>query len=137
VKPPTGVGRTSPAAIVEARRWLAERDPALARAHAAAPDFPWRIRPAGFAGLLKMIVEQQVSVASAAAIWRRLEDGLDEVTPATVLARTIDTLRSFGLSAPKARYAVGLAEAVHRGWVDFDRLDDLEVTEAVAALMAL
>jgi DNA-3-methyladenine glycosylase II len=132
-----GSGRTSPAAIAEARRWLAERDPALARAHAAAPEFSWRFRPAGFAGLLKMIVEQQVSVASAAAIWRRLEAGLGEVTPSQVLARTNEALCGLGLSAPKARYATGLAEAVQHGLIDFDRLDSLEDADAVAALTAL
>jgi len=84
-----------------------------------------------------MIVEQQVSVASAAAIWRRVEAGLGEVTPAAVMSRDPDALRSFGLSAPKARYVLGLAEAVRRGQIDFDHLDRLEDGEAVCALTAL
>lgn len=132
-----GSGRTSPAAIAEARRWLAARDPVLATADAQTPAFPWRLRPGGFPGLVKMIVEQQVSVASAAAIWRRVEAGLGEVTPDAVLARDLDTLRSFGLSAPKARYAHGLAGAVRSGQVDFAQLDRLDDAEAVAALTAL
>ena len=142
-----GSGRTSPAAIAEARRWLAARDPVLAAADAQTPAFPWRLRPGGFSGLVKMIVEQQVSVASAAAIWRRVEAGLGEaglgeaglgeVTPDAVLARDLDTLRSFGLSAPKARYVLGLADAVRSGQVDFEQLDRLDDAEAVAALTAL
>ena len=137
VATPAGSERTSPAAIADARRWLAARDPVLARAHAAAPVFPWRLRPGGFSGLLKMIVEQQVSIASAAAIWRRVETGLAEVTPEAVLARDLETLRSFGLSAPKARYALGLAEAVRARRIDFAGLDRLDDAEAVAALTAL
>ncbi len=134
---PAGSERTSPAAIAEARRWLAARDPALARAHAAVPVFPWRHRPGGFSGMLKMIVEQQVSIASAAAIWRRVEAGLGAVTPEAVLARDVETLRHFGLSAPKARYALGLAEAVVEGRIEFDGLDRLSDPEAVTALMSL
>ena len=132
-----GSGRTSPAAIVEARRWLAARDPVLAQAHVAAPHFEWRLRPGGFPGLFKMIVEQQVSIASAAAIWRRVEAGLGEVTPDAVLCRDLETLRTFGLSSPKARYALLLAEAVAGSRIDFDRLDQMDDGEAVAALTAL
>jgi DNA-3-methyladenine glycosylase II len=132
-----GTGRTSPAAIAEARRWLAVRDPVLAAADAVAPPFVWRLRPGGYSGLVKMIVEQQVSIASAAAIWRRVETGLGEVTPAAVLARDVDALRGFGLSAPKARYALGLAEAVQQGQIDFEQLDRLDDRDAVASLTAL
>ena len=74
------------AEIEAARTWLAERDPALARAHDALPRFDWRARPKGFAGLVQLITEQQVSVASAAAIWTRLQAGLGEVTAERVLA---------------------------------------------------
>jgi DNA-3-methyladenine glycosylase II len=84
-----------------------------------------------------MIVEQQVSIASAAAIWRRLEEGLGEVTPVAVLSREVEALRGFGLSAPKARYALGLAEAVQQGQINFEELDQLDDPGAVASLTAL
>ena len=54
-------------AIAAARAHLSAVDPALARLEAATPAFEWRLRPGGFAGLVKMIVYQQVSLASASS----------------------------------------------------------------------
>lgn len=94
-----------------------------------------RTRPQGFASLLKIIVEQQVSLASAAAIWGRLEAGLAEVSPARVLAHDIEALRGFGLSLPKARYAHALAEAVDTGALDIDGLARQDDAAAIDALV--
>lgn len=123
--------------ISHARVALSTLDPALAVAHAATPAFVWRSKPSGFPGLLKLILEQQVSVASAAAIWTRLQEGLGAVTPPAVLAHDIDRLKRFGLSTPKARYVIALAEAASEGRIDFDRLRDLDDGAAVAELIAL
>ena len=123
--------------IDAARTALAVLDPALAVAHAATPIWTWRLRPGGFAGLVKMVVEQQVSVAAANAIWTRFETGLGAVTPEAVLARDIDGLKLYGLSAPKARYAQAIAHAHIGGHVDFDRLCDLDDAAATAALVAI
>jgi DNA-3-methyladenine glycosylase II len=125
------------AEILAARKALAAADPALARAHAAVPPFEWRLRPGGFAGLLQMIVEQQVSVAAAAAIWRKFHTGLGEVTPHTVQAADETALRALGLSSQKARYARGMAEAHLAGAPDFAALPALSDEDAVAALVAL
>jgi DNA-3-methyladenine glycosylase II len=119
--------------LADLRAALAAAHPALARAHAEAPPFSWRVRPGGFVGLLWMIVGQQVSLASAAAIWARVEAGLGEVTPQAVLARGVEGMRSLGLSLPKARYAVALSEAE----IDWARLSELTAAEAHAALAAL
>ena len=127
----------SEAEIAQARERLAANCAVMRAAHAATPEFVWRIRPGGFAGLTRMIVEQQVSVASAAAIWRRVGEGLEEITPAAILARDDDGLRSLGLSRPKVRYVRGLAQAVTDGTLDFDRLPDMTDDEATAALTAL
>jgi DNA-3-methyladenine glycosylase II len=124
--------------IAAARLALAEADPALARALAWTPVFEWRTRVGGFEGLFRMIVEQQVSLASAAAIWKRTVEGLDGVvTPQSVLARDIETLRSFGLSGQKARYAHEIARAQTEGRIDFDHLGRLSDAEATAALVAI
>ena len=127
----------SDAEMAQARAHLATVCPVMRAAHAATPDVSWRVRPGGFAGLTRMIVEQQVSVASAAAIWRRVQAGLGEITPAAILARDEEGLRSLGLSRPKVRYVRGLAEAVAGGTLDFDRLPSLSDTDATAALTAL
>lgn len=128
----------SPAEIVAARASLADRDPALARADAQTPPFEWRLRPGGFEGLFRMIVEQQVSVVAAAAIWRRVVEGLDgDISPEAVLGREVDTLRSFGLSGQKARYGHEIARAHVEGAIDFDHLERLSDQEAVARLTAI
>lgn len=123
--------------IAAARAALAAADPALARAHAQTPVFEWRARTGGFEGLLRMIVEQQVSVASAAAIWGRVCDGLGTVTAERVLAHDIEALRGFGLSRPKATYGHEIARAQAEGRIDFDHMAGLDDAEAVAALTAI
>ncbi len=123
--------------IAEARMALIARDPALAVAHAATPIFAWRTKPRGFSGLAKLILEQQVSVASAAAIWSRLEQGLGSVTAQTVLTHDADALKRFGLSIQKARYIRALAEASNDGRLDFTRLRKLDDEKAVAVLTGL
>src|SRR5690606_12734380 len=98
------------ASVAAAREALAAADPALAKAHASTPVFEWRLRPGGYEGLFRMIVEQQVSVAAAASIWKRVIDGLEgQVTPEAVLARDVETLRTFGLSSQKAKYGHEIA----------------------------
>ena len=127
----------SPDQIRAARAHLAALDPAIAAIEAVTPEFPWRIRQRGFAGLLKLMVEQQVSLASAAAIWARVEAGLGEVSPAAVLAREDVDLQGFGLSRPKVRYARAIAEAHVSGLCDFDGLRQMGDDEAAAALMSI
>ena len=124
--------------ITAARRELAECDPALARALDQTPPFEWRSRRGGFEGLFRMIVEQQVSLAAAAAIWGRVVQGLDgEVTPSAVLARDVETLRGFGLSMQKANYGHEISRAHQDGRIDFDHLERLSDDEAIARLVAI
>ena len=127
----------TPDQIRAARAHLAALDPAIAAVEAVTPEFPWRVRERGFAGLLKLMVEQQVSLASAAAIWARVEIGLGEVSPAAVLAREDVDLQGFGLSRPKVRYARAIAEAHVSGLCDFDGLRHMGDDEAAVALMSI
>lgn len=124
--------------IAAAREALINLDPTLARAHAQTPVFDWRVRTGGFEGLFHMIVDQQVSVASAAAIWARVATGLDgAVTPERVLATDIEVLRGFGLSIQKATYGHEIARAQVEGRIDFDHLERLSDEEAIARLVAI
>ena len=125
------------AEIKAARAHLARLDEALARADAATPDFPWRTRQGGYTGLLQILVNQQVSNASAEAIWARLEAGLGQVTANNVLRFDIDGLKGFGLSRPKARYALAIAEAERDGAIDFNTLGEFDDEAAMAALCSL
>ena len=128
----------TPLEIADARRALIAADPALAQADARTPAFEWRSRTGGYEGLFRMIVEQQVSVAAAAAIWRRVVEGLEgQITPQAVLARDVETLRGFGLSGQKARYGHEIALAHIDGRIDFDHLERLADDEAIARLTAI
>lgn len=124
--------------MAAARLALLDLDPALAQAHAQTPVFGWRRRTGGFEGLFHMIVDQQVSLASAAAIWARVEAGLGgEVTAERVLATAIADLRGFGLSIQKATYGHEIARAQVEGRIDLDHLETLSDEEAVAGLTAI
>ena len=96
-----------------------------------------RTRAPGYATLLRTIVDQQVSVQSGAAIWRRLEEGIEDITPEGVTRAGTDKLRSCGLSRPKARYAQGLADAIIDGSLDLDSLDTLNDEDVMIALTSV
>jgi DNA-3-methyladenine glycosylase II len=96
----------------------------LARVHALAGEPPLRRRPAGFKGLSRVIVSQQLSVASAAAIWARLEARVEPFTAASFLAVANGELRRAGLSAAKIVTLRSLAKAVNDGSLDLDALTE-------------
>lgn len=127
----------SPDEIRAARDHLAAVDPALKRADEATPEFPWRKWEGGYRGLLKIITGQQVSNHAADAIWARLEAGTGGVTPTSILRYDIDGLKAFGLSRPKARYALAIAGAERDGVIDFNALPDLADEAALGALTKL
>lgn len=109
-------------------------EPKLAAAVAASGYPEPRIRPEGYETLLRTIVGQQVSVASAAAVWNKLEAHLGQGCPAeTVIAADFDALRACGLSRQKQGYARSLAELIISGGLDLHALpaDD---EEAIALL---
>jgi DNA-3-methyladenine glycosylase II len=96
-----------------------------------------RMRAPGYETLLRTIVGQQVSVASAAAVWRKLEAVLGEgCAPDALLAQDFDTLRACGLSRQKQGYARSLAEMLVSGALDFNALptDD---EDAIAELVRI
>lgn len=116
---------------------LAARDADLARAIAAVGVLPDRTRAPGFATLLKIICDQQLSTLAAAAIWARFETALGTVTPDRIVRSTDEELRALGLSRPKVRYARILAEQVADGRLDLDAVDRMADAEAMAALTAV
>jgi DNA-3-methyladenine glycosylase II len=77
----------------------------------------WR-RPASFPTLVRLILEQQVSLASANAAYRRLDERLDSVTPEAVLTSTDAELKLDGFSHQKAGYVRGIASLIVEG--DFE-----------------
>lgn len=116
---------------------VAASEPAIATAlaHAGYPE-P-RIRETGYRTLLRTIVGQQVSVAAAASVWRKLEALLGEDMPAeALLAAEFDALRACGLSRQKQGYARSLCELVTGGELDFDDLPS-DDEEAIAQLVRI
>ena len=118
-------------------RALSRKDAGLKRASAAIGAPVIRRREGGFAGLFRIIVEQQVSVPSAQAIWKRCTEGVDCLSPAAVAALGVEGLRALGLSTPKARYVAGVAEAARDNAIDFAGLARISDEAAMAALIAL
>lgn len=116
---------------------LARADPALRLAIDAIGAPVIRRRQAGFAGMFRIIVEQQVSVPSAQAIWRRCLEGLDTADAAAVGLAGADRLREFGLSRPKAVYVADLARKVAAGDIDMAAIAGLDDDAAIAALTAI
>ncbi|MGL6210808.1 MAG: DNA-3-methyladenine glycosylase family protein [Paracoccaceae bacterium] len=103
--------------VAEGAEWLAAREPLFGQALAVCGPLPLRRQADGFAALLSAIVGQQVSVASANAIWARLEGaGLTDM--AAMAGASDEALRAVGLSRQKARYGRALAQA----GIDFNAL---------------
>jgi DNA-3-methyladenine glycosylase II len=128
------VGRIidTPDCIAEGAAWLAAREPRFAHALALTGMPPLRRRADGFAALFDAIVSQQVSVASARAIWARLEAaGLTD--PARLALAWDDALRDCGLSRQKMRYGRALAAA----GIDFAALRTAPDDQVVATLTAV
>lgn len=115
---------------------LGARDPRLAPAIARAGEVALRRSPSGFEGLARIVVGQQVSVASARAIWGRVE-ALGAVNAPAYLALGEDALRGAGLSRGKHATLRAIAEAEDAGRVVFAEIDALDAEAAIAALTAL
>lgn len=98
---------------------------------------PLRRREPGFAGLAAIIVSQQLSVASASAIFGRLEARLAPLEAARIAAATEGELRSCGLSTPKIRALQALAGAVASGELDLASLGALEAEQAHRELVTV
>jgi DNA-3-methyladenine glycosylase II len=94
-------------------------------------------RPGGFATLLLLILEQQVSLASARAAFNRVDARVGGVTPDTLLALSDAELREDGFSRQKTRYARVLAESIVSGELDLEAVERLDDATARAALVAL
>ena len=122
----------SAADLAEGAAWLCRAEPRFAPVLAATGPLPLRRRPDGFAALLDMIVSQQVSTASAAAIHARLvAAGFDR--EAAVAGAEAGALAACGLSRPKIAYLHAIARAAP----DYDALRHLPDAEVTARLTAL
>ena len=127
---------------------VAHLDAAVLCLRAADPDIigamlavcgpvPLRASVPGFEGLAKIIVSQQVSVASAAAIFGRLAHAYDPLTSRAIVAAGDIELKACGLSWPKIRALRALADTMERGELDLAGLATLGAGEAHQMLVAV
>ncbi len=118
-------------------RMLLKRDARLKAIAKLAGPFDVRLTEPGFSGLARVICGQQLSVASARAIWGRYALLPGATDAAGYLKLDEATVRSVGFSAGKYRTLRGVAEAVVGGTIDFAQLEAMSAEDAVAALTAL
>ncbi|MCW5921829.1 MAG: DNA-3-methyladenine glycosylase 2 family protein [Saprospiraceae bacterium] len=123
--------------LKEASHWLAARDAALAFVLEKYGYPPLWSRKPGFSTLVHIILEQQVSLASANAAFQRLKNKLVDITPDAFLLLDDSALRDIGFSRQKTMYARALAEAVLAQTFDFDLLATLRDDEARAEMKRL
>jgi DNA-3-methyladenine glycosylase II len=112
-------------------------DPCLGRIYSAYGVPPLWDRPTGFKTLLQIILEQQVSLASAKACFDKLSDYLTDVSPENLLSLDDTELRMIGFSRQKTTYARHLADAILERRIDFDGLHDLSDLEVKTELTKL
>lgn len=116
---------------------LARRDPAIAAALSQSGYPPPRVNERGYVTLLRTIIGQQVSIASARAIWKRLEEALGRPDdPSSIPAASDEALRAAGLSRQKISYARSLADEVLSGRLDLERLAEADEA-AIEALVRI
>lgn len=125
---------SSPEVLARHLQSLLRLDSRLPRINDIAGPFSTRVREPGFAGMARIVCGQQVSVASANAIWSRLEARPDGITPEGFLALGDEGLRGVGLSRNKHRTLHSLAMAVVAGDLDFAVVERLSAEEAIAEL---
>lgn len=123
--------------VAEGLEALCAIEPRLAQVREMAGEVPLRLSEPGFRSLASIIVSQQVSRASAAAIFGRLTVLIDPLTASGVLEAGETVFREAGLSRPKQRTLLAIAEAVEKDGLDLDHLCTLEAPEAMARLTAI
>jgi DNA-3-methyladenine glycosylase II len=114
-------------ALLRATRELCARDADLDRAVARYGPPPLWARPTGFATLVRIILEQQVSLASAEAMFARLRDAVGRVSSVRIARLSTAELRRLGLTRQKAGYCLGLAQQIENGELSlrqFAKYDD-------------
>lgn len=116
---------------------LTTSDPDLAHIHNSYGPPPFFVREPGFATLVLMILEQQVSLASARAAYDKVVALIGEMTPEKLLQLDDEQLLGAGVSRQKRRYSRILADAVLSGQLPLDRLHELPDDDVRTALTAL
>ena len=125
------------ATVASSAKQLARRDPDLAGILKRLGPPPLWARPAGFATLVNIILEQQVSLASAASLFARLRRGVVPFHPARMLELGEPHLKSLGLTRQKTAYCLHLAQALDSKQLKLSKLSRMGDDDVRAALTQL
>jgi len=121
----------------QAIQYLCNSDPDLAHILTILdPPVFWTRKP-GFSSLIHIILEQQVSLASARASFGRLREAISPLTPDRFLELNDARLKSFGFSRQKAAYARNLAKAIVDGQLNLPGLDTMDDKAVRAELIKI
>jgi DNA-3-methyladenine glycosylase II len=134
---PAPLARLSEEFFAQAVLELAQRDPDLAMVLEKYGSPPLWVREPGFPTLVYIILEQQVSLASARALYQRLQEAVRPFTPTRFLRLTETEMRELGFSRQKTHYTRLLANAIKRRQFDLHALHDLHDDHAREKLIAL
>lgn len=134
---PAGAAALTEELLLEAAQMLARQDDHLARILASHGPPPLWARPPGFATLLYIILEQQVSLASARAAFKRLSEAISPVLPENFLKLDDVQLKLIGFSRQKMRCGRILARAILDGELDLESLHNMGDQAVRAELMKI
>jgi len=123
--------------LYRAAKTLARRDNDLASVFKTLGPPPLWARPAGFSTLVKIILEQQVSLASAASMFARLKKNTVPFRPARMIELGEPHLKSQGLTRQKTTYCLHLAESLHTKRLRLSQLSLMNDADVKAALMEI
>jgi DNA-3-methyladenine glycosylase II len=127
----------SDADIATGMAHLAAVCPTLRKVLAEIEPPPLRRREGGFAGLVEIVIAQQLSVASASAIKAKVAAAFPGLAPERMAEADDAAMRAAGLSGPKIRTLRAAARAAVEGRIDFDHLADAPIEAVHAHLTAL
>jgi len=124
-------------ALARAAKELARRDRHLAALFAKHGPPPLWSRPQGFSTLIKIILEQQVSLASAASVFARLRKNVVPFRPVRMIELGEVHLKSLGLTRQKTTYCLHLAESLADKRLRLSQLSSMDDEQAKATLMEI
>jgi DNA-3-methyladenine glycosylase II len=125
--------------VAQGIRALRRRCAVMRRMHDASGDPPLRRPAGGLPGLARIVIGQQVSVASAAAIWKRFEAEFPDLSAVALIGATDEKLSAAGLSGPKKPTLRAIGQAIANG-LDLDVLavaDDAVVRDELTRISGI
>ncbi len=115
---------------------LRSQDQALGQAIDRIGVIRREVTPDLFTALIHSVVSQQISTKAAVTVWGRLQ-GCCALTPAVLAAAEPERLQGCGMSGRKARYIIGISQAVQEGRLPIDSLRQMTDSEIIRCLSAL